>query len=549
MLPPLPVAIPLLVAGVMLVLSHVLPGRVPDGVATVVALACGGLCALMAARAADGPLVYWFGGWTPRAGLTLGIGFVVDQASAAVATLVSVIFAASFVFAWGYFEEIHSHFHVLMLLFLAAMIGFCTTHDLFNLFVWFEVMSIAAFALTGFRLQASAIEGALDFTVTNTLGSYLMLGGIGLLYAKAGALDFSALGRAVAGAPGNPVVLGAFCMIAAALLIKGATVPFHFWLSDAHTVAPSPVSVIFSGAMVALGVFGIAKLDWQVFAGSAAVSAVVRTMVLWLGAASVVIGGVMCLTQRHVKRLLAFSTISHVGIMLVGFAMLTPVGTGGMLVYLVGHGLVKGALFMVAGILLADLGGIDEIGLRGRGRGIWPAGIAMAWGGLMLAGLPFGLMDEGAKLLGDAAFHEARWAAFAVPVGAVFTGGAVLRAAGRIFLGLGPIPGEEERSPTEEEREKANRPLWLMLAPCIALLALALAPGEAARRFAERAIRAYVHPDGAAILGLAPATGLPSHAAAVRIRPIRGCRGLRQGWQSWWPATTWGARSSLNASS
>ncbi len=518
MLPPLPVAIPLLVAAVMLVLAHVLPGRVPDVVATVVALACGGLCALMAARAADGPLVYWFGGWTPRAGLTLGIGFVVDQASAAVGILVSVIFAASFVFAWGYFDEIHAHFHVLMLLFLAAMIGFCTTHDLFNLFVWFEVMSVAAFALTGFRLQASAIEGALDFTVTNTLGSYLMLGGIGLLYVKAGALDFSALGRAVAAAPGDPVVLGAFCLIAAALLIKGATVPFHFWLSDAHTVAPSPVSVIFSGAMVALGVFGIAKLDWQVFAGSAAVSAVVRTVVLWLGAASVVIGGVMCLTQRHVKRLLAFSTISHVGIMLVGFAMLTPVGTGGMLVYLVGHGLVKGALFMVAGILLADLGGIDEIGLRGKGRGIWPAGIAMAWGGLMLAGLPFGLMDEGAKLLGDAAFHEARWAAFAVPVGAVFTGGAVLRAAGRIFLGLGQMPGEEERSPTEEEQEKANRPLWLMLAPCVVLLALALTPGEAARRFAERAIRAYVHPDGAAILGLAPAaalakTTLPSSTA------------------------------------
>ena len=509
-LPPLPVAIPLLVAGVMLVVAHVLPGRVPDVVATLTALGCAGLCMLMAARAADGPLVYWFGGWTPRAGLTLGIGFVVDQASAAVGALVSVIFAASFVFAWGYFDEIHSHFHVLMLLFLGAMIGFCTTHDLFNLFVWFEVMSIAAFALTGFRLQASAIEGALDFTVTNTLGSYLMLGGIGLLYVKAGALDFSALGRAVAAAPGDPVVLGAFCMIAAALLIKGATVPFHFWLADAHTVAPSPVSVIFSGAMVALGVFGIAKLDWQVFAGSAAVSAVVRTMVLWLGAASVVIGGVMCLTQRHVKRLLAFSTISHVGIMLVGFATLAPTGTGGMLVYLFGHGLVKGALFMVAGIMLATLGGIDEIGLRGLGRGVWPAGIAMAWGGLMLAGVPFGLMDEGARLIGDGAYSQARWAAFAVPVGAVLTGGAVLRATGRIFLGLGRTPGEERRSPTEEEQEKANRPLWLMLAPCIAMLGLALTPGDVARRFVEHAIRAYVHPDGAAILGLAPAAALPT---------------------------------------
>ena len=508
-LPPLPVAIPLLVAGVMLVVAHALPARVPDKVATAVALACAGLCAAMAAQAGEGVLVHWFGGWTPRDGLVLGISFVVDQASAAVCVLVCIIFAASFVFAWGYFDEVHAHFHVLMLLFLAGMVGFCLTHDVFNMFVWFEVMSIAAFSLTGFRLQASAIEGALDFTVTNALGSYLMLGGIGLLYVKGGALDFAALGRAVAAAPGDPVFLGAFCLIAAALLIKGATVPFHFWLADAHTVAPSPVSVIFSGAMVAIGIFGVAKLQWQVFAGSAAVAEVVRTMVLWLGAASVVVGGAMCLAQRHVKRLLAFSTISHVGIMLVGFAMLTPAGTGGMLVYLVGHGLVKGALFMVAGIMLATLGGIDELGLRGKGRDIWPAGIAMAWAGLMLAGVPFGLMDEGARLIGGAAHDQVRWAAFAVPGGAVLTGGAVLRAAGRIFLGLGPMPGEEERSPTEEEQEKANRPLWLMLAPCLALLALALVPGEVARRFAEHAIRAYVHPDGTALLGLSPAAPLP----------------------------------------
>ena len=138
-----------------------------------------------------------------------------------------------------------------------------------------------------------------------------------------------------------------------------------------------------------------------------------------------------------------------------------------MLVYVVGHGLVKGALFMVAGILLATRASIDEIGLRGLGReGIWPAGIVMGLGGLVLGGLPFGITDEGFKLI-DAGLSESGrgWVIYALALGAAMTGGAVLRATGRIFIGLGPDPGSEESAPTEDEQERADRPFWLMIAP------------------------------------------------------------------------------------
>ena len=394
-LPPLPVAGPLAVAGLLLATGHALPRRMSDMVALLTAIVAAAICAVMAARAIDGPLVYWFGGWTPRDGLVLGIGFVVDQVGAALATFAGVLFAATLIFAWGYFDEVHAHFHVLMLLFMAAMMGFTLTHDLFNMFVWFEVMSVAAFALTGYQLKTDALEGALNFTVVNTIGSYLFLAGIGVIYARAGALDMTALARAVAGAPRDPVVLAAFALLATGLLIKGAQVPFHFWLSDAHAVAPSPVSVIFSGLMVALGLYGLAKLGWAVFPASPDVAGVIRTFLLGLGAASAVIGGLMALAQRHIKRLLAFSTISHTGIMLIGLSLLSRDGLTGMLVYLLGHGLVKGALFMIAGVLLATCASIDEIGLRGLGRGIWPAGAAMAVGGVTLAGLPAGWMDGG----------------------------------------------------------------------------------------------------------------------------------------------------------
>ena len=207
-----------------------------------------------------------------------------------------------------------------------------------------------------------------------------------------------------------------------------------------------------------------------------------------MGAASAVIGGLMCLCQRHVKRMLAFSTIAHTGVMLIGLALLNEGGLAGMLTYLLGHGLAKAALFMLAGILLAMLGGIDEIGLRGLGKPIWPAGVAMGVGGLMLAGLPVGTIDRAAALIDAAADARGQdWLLVPLTLAAALTGGAVLRATGRIFLGWGPTPGEEQRAPTEEEQEKANRPLWLMLLPAAALLLLSLGGGGIGTHFAAGA--------------------------------------------------------------
>ena len=508
---PLPVAGPMVVAAILLMLGHFLPKHAPDIVATLTAAVAGIACAMLAGRAGQGPITVWFGGWVPRQGVTLGIAFSADRASATIATLVCLLFTSSFVFAWGYFEKISAHFQVLMLLFLAAMVGFALTHDLFNLFVWFEVMSVTAFALTGYKLESSAIGGALNFTVTNSLGGFMMLAGIGLIYSRAGALDFSSLAQHVAASPNDPVIEAAFCMIVCALLIKSAMVPFHFWLADAHAVAPSPVCIIFSGSMVSIGLFGVAKLMASVFTGYADVVVVMHGAIVGLAALGAVVGGLMALTQRHVKRMLAFSTISHAGIMLAGIAALSNEGTAGMLTYVVGHGLVKGALFMVAGILLATRASIDEIGLRGLGKeGIWPAGIVMALGALVLGGLPFGITDEGFRLIDVGLTESGRaWVVYALALGAALTGAAVLRATGRIFLGLGPDPGGEASAPTEAEQERADRPFWLMMAPAVLLIVLAFVPGEIVRHYAETAIASFFHPDGRALLGLAPPRAAP----------------------------------------
>ena len=492
---PLPVALPLVVAAVLILGAHLWPSQWPDAIASLTAAAVAIIAVFLAGSAKASPLVYWYGGWTPRQGVAIGIAFVVDAAGAGCAAFVAVLFCASFVFSWSYFDEVHARYHALMLIFLAAMAGFAMTGDLFNFFVFFELMSTVAFALTGYKLESSALEGALNFTVTNAVGSFLMLAGIGLLYGRTGALNFAQLSRVLAGHAADGLVILAFALLIGALFIKGAIVPFHFWIADAHTVAPSPVCVIFSGIMVPIAIFGAARLYWSVFAEAGLDLTVLRPLLVWLGIATATLGGLVALMQRDVKRLLAFSTVSHMGVLLVGVGFLSVEGLAGGMLYLLGHGLVKGALFMVGGILLAACAGIDEIELRGAGKGFPVTGLAYAFGGLLLAGLPVGLEHQGRELIDAAA--EARGYAYLAPILSAtggLTGAGILRGAGRIFLALGPEPGEEEQSPSEQEREKQDRPVWLMLLPILALLITELVlqafPIEAAIRGAAASFTA-----------------------------------------------------------
>ncbi|MHB2022699.1 MAG: complex I subunit 5 family protein [Mycobacteriales bacterium] len=480
-LPPIAVAVSILGATLLLVIGRVVPRLVADLTATAVAAAVTGLCATVLAASASGRVVTWAADWIPHHGFSVGIVLVSDPVGAGIAMLAAALATCALLYSWRYFESAEGHFQALMLLFLAGMTGFAFTGDLFDMFVFFELMGASAYALTGMHVEdPTALQGALNFGIVNSLGAYLSLAGLGMLYARTGNLGLPQLGAALAHHHPDALVVAAFVLVVTGFLVKAAMVPFHFWLADAHAVAPPPVCVLFSGVMVPLGVYAALRVYWVVFSATLAVPDLRRTFLV-MGVITALLGAVMSVGQRHIKRLLAYSTIGHVGLFLCALAMLNPAGTAGALLYVAGHAGAKSALFLLAGVVLNRYGSVDEHRLYGRGR----RARLMPWlwvaGGLALAAMPpFGTG------LGKAVSEDAGLASGYPFVPAVFvavsalTGGAVLRVTGRVFFGLGPPPPVDEGDVStgkEKSDTKLARVPLTMLIPIVVLLGGCLAEG------------------------------------------------------------------------
>jgi multicomponent Na+:H+ antiporter subunit D len=495
-----PVGMSLAAAAVLTALAWTASRRIVDGAALLAAAGVTAACGILAARALEEPFVYWFGGWRPVRGVVLGISFTVDPTAAGLAAFVALLLTASLAFSWRYLDVSAPFFHVLMLVFLAATTGFCLSGDLFNMFVFFELMGVTAYALTGYRIEEGPpLQGALNFAVINSIGAMLILIGIGLLYGHTGALNLAQIGETLAGQGPDGLTTTAFVFITAGFFVKAAVVPFHFWLPDAHAVAPTSVCVLFSGVMVQLGLYAAVRVFWTVFASSIGSTDVVRNVMVGAGAVTAILGAIVCFEQLHLKRMLAFSTVSHMGLFLMGVALLDPHALAGTYFYVIGHGAIKGALFMCVGIVIHRLEAANEIQLRGRGRDLKFTGICFGMGGLLLAGLPpFGPWLGKALIDEASASHSYHWVVVVVfVVVSAVTGGAVVRAAGRVFAGWSPPGDEEEEEFPFDEPEKGHTETrgphdvtpWTMVAPMVFLLVGGAAVGL---------WRATVEPAGAA---------------------------------------------------
>ena len=330
----------------------------------------------------------------------------------------------------------------------------------------------------------------------------MILFGIALLYGRTGALNMAQVGVALSSRPADGLVIVAFGLIVGGFMVKAAIVPFHFWLADAYTVAPTPAVIVFTGVMSDLGIYAVARIYWTVFDGPLGPHADgIRVVLVSFAVLTALLGALMCLFQSHLKRLLAFVTVSQVGLAMVGIALLTPGGLAGAALLVPADGLLRAGLFVCLGILIHRCSTVHELQLHGQGGRVPRlVGLLFVAGAVGLAAAPLLGAFAGKSLTEDAAADVGYgWIPVVFVLTTVMTSGALLRAAGRIFLGRGA--GSEAIESEPEESEFAGTPGYtpnvVVFSATILILAglvFGLLPGlvpnvqDAAARFTDRSL-------------------------------------------------------------
>ncbi|MEA2297776.1 MAG: hypothetical protein QOF77_712 [Solirubrobacteraceae bacterium] len=387
---PLPVAIPI-GGAVCAPLAARIDRRAPLVIGVLGLLGSAAVLGAMAPRVLGGEILsHYMGGWVPVGGRALGIAFAADPFGLVYALAAASIGAVLLVSTLSELGELGPRelggYACLFQLLLAALIGTALTADLFNLFVWFEVAALSSYGLTGFFLERPiALEAAFKVLTLTTLASFAIFIGATLLYANHGALNFAQLHAAVSGHP-HTADMVALALLVCGFATKAGLVPFHGWLPDAHTAAPGPVSALFSGLMVSLGVVAIARIALQIYGPSG--GRPILGLLMAAGVVSALVGAILALAQDDLKRLLAYDTISQMGVLVVGLATAVPSGVAGATYHLIDHALYKSLLFLAAGAIVHATGKTKLSEMGGLARHRPGTALAFTAGVVAIAGIP-----------------------------------------------------------------------------------------------------------------------------------------------------------------
>jgi multicomponent Na+:H+ antiporter subunit D len=364
--------------------------------------------ALVAAVHARGILTVQAGGWPAPFGITL----VADGFGALMAALAAIVGAAVLVYSLDDADASRKAFgyHPLVHVLLAGVCGAFLTGDLFNLYVWFEVLLIASFVLLTLGGRPEQLGGGLPYVALNLISSALFLAGAGIVYGLAGTLNFADLSVRLAEADRGPVTIAALLFLAA-FGIKAAVFPVFFWLPASYHTPSAAVSALFAGLLTKVGVYALIRVFTLVFRQDVPFT---HGLIVVVAAATMVSGVLGAASQSHVRRILAFHIVSQIGYMLLGLGLFVPLAVAGAVFYVAHHIIVKTNLFLLGGVI-ARFGGTEELARLG---GLWGRrpllSLLFLVPALSLAGVP-PLSGFHAKLfLVRAGLEEGRWVVIAV---------------------------------------------------------------------------------------------------------------------------------------
>ncbi|MEM1377383.1 MAG: Na+/H+ antiporter subunit D [Pseudomonadota bacterium] len=418
-----------------------------------------------------------FGSWP----VPFGISFVADRLAAAMVAITAVLALAVGIYGLREMRQIHvrAGFYPLFFGMVTGVNGAFLTGDIFNLYVWFEVMLVTSLGLLVLGRTKAQIDGAVKYAILNLLGTVFFLIAVGLLYGAAGTLAFADLARVLPTLEASPGLVATAILFLCAFGIKAGFFPLFFWLPASYHTAPFAISAIFAGLLTKVGVYASFRVFTLLFEVE---NAGIREIVAVVAALTMVVGVMGAASQWNIRRILSFHIVSQIGYIMMGLAIATPLAMAGAVFYIIHHIIVKANLFLLAGAVRQATGTDD---LRKTGGLLkshpWLA-VLFLIPALSLAGLP-PLSGFWAKfLVVDASFKaDMGWLAGV----ALFTGLLTLYSMMKIWMEA------FWKAPVIERTQRRSVPA-VMLAPIAALGAVTLTIGFWADPFIQYAELASV---------------------------------------------------------
>ena len=328
-------------------------------------------------------LVYKVGGWMPP----IGICMVLDGLTSFMLVTVNLVSFLIALYSISYMEKYTDkyRFHTLFMLMLAGMNGIIVTGDLFNLFVFLEIASIASYALVAFGTEAEELEASFKYAVMGSVASCFILLGIALLYSYTSTLNMADIASVLSVKPGGILINFIVVLFFAGFGLKAALVPFHAWLPDAHPSAPAPISAMLSGVLIkVLGVYALMRILFNIIG----VNSVFLSILMFLGVTSMLAGVFLAIGQWDFKRLLAYHSVSQIGYVILGIGLGTPLGILGGLFHLFNHSIFKSLLFLNSGAVEYSLGTRDLRKMGGLGEKMPVTANTNLIASMSIAGIP-----------------------------------------------------------------------------------------------------------------------------------------------------------------
>ncbi|MGC9315243.1 MAG: complex I subunit 5 family protein [bacterium] len=376
---PLLVGIPLGMAVLTLMLSKA-SARIADFTAFLTVAATTFIAFMLMGSPVD---TYWMGNWFPPFGIVL----VYDGLSGLMLLIINLIALLSIIYSFSYMEKYTAKpkFYSLFLLMLAGMNGVALTGDLFNMFVFLEMASLASYALVGFGVEHQELEASFKYLILGTVASTMILLGIALTYAMTGSVNMADVASTLSAMPAKTTIAFAAGVFLMGFSLKSGLVPFHAWLPDAHPSAPAPISAMLSGVLIkALGVYAMVRVMFNVLGAVP----IYLDIMLVLGGISMVVGVLLAVGQYDLKRQFAYHSVSQLGYIVLALGLGTNLGMIAGIFHLINHSLFKSLLFLTSGAFEHATGTKSMKKLGGMGELMPVTSTSMVIGSVSISGIP-----------------------------------------------------------------------------------------------------------------------------------------------------------------